>query len=61
MFDKSVLAAAGCLAGFGIVFHFQNNQKSSDSDEQLVSATNKVFLLEFRDIQHEIMSMLVGK
>jgi hypothetical protein len=61
MFDKSVLAAAACLAGFGIVFYFQNNQKkSSDSEKQLVSATYKVYLLDFRVIQHSVISFLVG-
>ncbi len=47
MFDKSVLAAAACLAGFGIVFYFQNNKsKPANIEKQLLSATFKVYFLE---------------
>ncbi len=46
MFDKYLLATA-CVAGFAVVYYFQNNQKkSSDSNKQLVSATYKVIPLE---------------
>ncbi len=50
MFDKYALAAA-CLAGFGIVFYYQNSQKkTSDSEKKLVAATYKVFPLESRSV-----------